>query len=213
MAKGNWQRQLDDIIASLDGRVPRVLLHSCCAPCSSYCMEYLSQYFDLTMLYFNPNISPESEYRKRVEELKRLVKAMPFKHQVDVVEGDYKPETFYAAVKGLEQEPEGGDRCLVCYEMRLREAAEYAKRLGCDYFTTTLTISPLKRADKINEIGFRLQEEYGVAFLPSDFKKRNGFKRSIELSAEYDLYRQNYCGCVFSRRESEERGTQKEQKG
>jgi len=197
--KVNYQRMLDGVIEGLNGAVPRVLLHSCCAPCSSYCMEYLSEYFELGMLYFNPNISPAEEYQKRVAELKRLVAAMPFKHKVEVIEGEYDPQTFYQAVRGLEKEPEGGARCLVCYEMRLREAAEYAKKLGYDFFTTTLTISPLKRADKINEIGFRLQEEYRVKFLPSDFKKRNGYKRSIELSAQYELYRQNYCGCVFSK--------------
>jgi len=204
MEKPNYQKQLDSIIAQLDGRVPRVLLHSCCAPCSSYCMEYLSQFFELRVLYYNPNISPESEYRKRVEELRRLVSEMTFAHPVEVVEGDYRPQDFYAAVRGLEHEPEGGARCWVCYEQRLREAAAYAKKMDCDFFTTTLTISPLKRAEKINEIGQRVAEEMGVAFLPSDFKKRNGYKRSIELSSLHHLYRQNYCGCVFSRREEKQ---------
>jgi len=202
--KINYQRQLDDIIAGMEKdntAAPKVLLHSCCAPCSSYCMEYLAEHFELGVLYFNPNISEEEEYNKRIAELKRLVGEMHFRHEVKVIEGRYDPQEYFDAVKGLEAEPEGGERCFVCFRLRLREAAEYAKRLGYDYFTTTLTISPLKNAAKINEIGNSIAEEFGVKFLPSDFKKKNGYKRSIELSNEHHLYRQNYCGCIFSKRD------------
>ena len=202
MNRRNYQLELDKIIsiAEEEGQCPSLLLHSCCAPCSSYVLKYLSEYFKITLLYFNPNISPESEYMKRVAEQKRLIESMPFKNKVEFVEGRYEPREFYDAVKGYEEEPEGGRRCHICYEMRLREAAEYAKKGGYDYFTTTLSISPLKKSDVLNEIGERVGIEYGIAHLPSDFKKRNGYKQSIELSKEYNLYRQNFCGCVFSKR-------------
>lgn len=205
MNRRNYQLELDKIIsrAEAEGRCPSLLLHSCCAPCSSYVLKYLSEYFKITLLYFNPNISPESEYMKRVAEQKRLIESMPFKNKVEFIEGRYEPREFYDAVKGYEEEPEGGRRCHICYEMRLREAAEYAKKGGYDYFTTTLSISPLKKSDVLNEIGERVGTEYGIAHLPSDFKKRNGYKQSIELSKEYDLYRQNFCGCVFSKRQVE----------
>ena len=201
MNRRNYQLELDKIIsiAEEEGQCPSLLLHSCCAPCSSYVLKYLSEYFKITLLYFNPNISPESEYMKRVAEQKRLIESMPFKNKVEFVEGRYEPREFYDAVKGYEEEPEGGRRCHICYEMRLREAAEYAKKGGYDYFTTTLSISPLKKSDVLNEIGERVGIEYGIAHLPSDFKKRNGYKQSIELSKEYDLYRQNFCGCVFQK--------------
>lgn len=205
MNRRNYQLELDKIIsrAEAEGRCPSLLLHSCCAPCSSYVLKYLSEYFKITLLYFNPNISPESEYMKRVAEQKRLIESMPLKNKVEFIEGRYEPREFYDAVKGYEEEPEGGRRCHICYEMRLREAAEYAKKGGYDYFTTTLSISPLKKSDVLNEIGERVGTEYGIAHLPSDFKKRNGYKQSIELSKEYDLYRQNFCGCVFSKRQVE----------
>ena len=205
MNRRNYQLELDKIIsrAEAEGRCPSLLLHSCCAPCSSYVLKYLSEYFKITLLYFNPNISPESEYMKRVAEQKRLIESMPFKNKVEFIEGRYEPREFYDAVKGYEEEPEGGRRCHICYEMRLREAAEYAKKGGYDYFTTTLSISPLKKSDVLNEIGERVGNEYGITHLPSDFKKRNGYKQSIELSKEYDLYRQNFCGCVFSKRQVE----------
>ena len=205
MNRRNYQLELDKIIsrAEEEGVYPSLLLHSCCAPCSSYVLKYLSEYFKITLLYFNPNISPESEYMKRVAEQKRLIESMPFKNKVEFIEGRYEPREFYDAVKGYEEEPEGGRRCHICYEMRLREAAEYAKKGGYDYFTTTLSISPLKKSDVLNEIGERVGIEYGIAHLPSDFKKRNGYKQSIELSKEYDLYRQNFCGCVFSKRQVE----------
>lgn len=205
MNRRNYQLELDKIIsiAEEEGEYPSLLLHSCCAPCSSYVLKYLSEYFKITLLYFNPNISPESEYMKRVAEQKRLIESMPFKNKVEFIEGRYEPREFYDVVKGYEEEPEGGRRCHICYEMRLREAAEYAKKGGYDYFTTTLSISPLKKSDVLNEIGERVGIEYGIAHLPSDFKKRNGYKQSIELSKEYDLYRQNFCGCVFSKRQVE----------
>ena len=189
MNRRNYQKELEAIIKQNESRsrVPRLFLHSCCAPCSSYVLEYLSQYFEITVFYYNPNISPKEEYEKRAEEQRRLVDA-------------YEPQRFYEMAKGLEQEPEGGERCFGCYRMRMEEAARLAAEGHYDYFTTTLTISPLKKAEKLNEIGERLAKEYGVFWLPSDFKKRGGYQRSIELSKEYDLYRQDYCGCVFSRR-------------
>ena len=203
MNRRNYQKELDSILEGLarDGRVPRLLLHSCCAPCSSYVLEYLSRYFYITVLYYNPNIFPPSEYALRVREQESLISRMDFVYPVAFLEGSYRPETFYEAVKGLEGEPEGGKRCEKCYELRLWEAAKEAKAGDYDYFTTTLTISPLKSADKLNEIGRRLGTEYGVAYLPSDFKKRDGYKRSTQLSKEYGLYRQDYCGCVYSVRE------------
>lgn len=203
----NYQKKLEEIIAKeqKEGRVPTLLLHSCCAPCSSYVLEYLSEYFKITVLYYNPNISPAKEYEARVVEQERLISELPTKHPVSFLAGEYRPEEFYTAVKGLEQCPEGGDRCTVCYEMRLREAAEAAKYGGFDYFTTTLSISPLKDAKRLNAIGKRLAEEYGLSYLYSDFKKKNGYKRSTELSAQYGLYRQDYCGCVFSKEEQVKR--------
>lgn len=205
MNKRNYQKELDTLIENFkpEEGVKTLLLHSCCAPCSSYVLKYLSEWFKITVLYFNPNISPREEYDKRVEEQKRLINSMSFKNPVEFLEGRYEPLEFYELVKGLENEPEGGRRCFVCYEYRLREAAKYARELGFDFFTTTLSISPLKNADKINEIGERLGAEYGIKHLPSDFKKKDGYKQSIELSKEYELYRQNFCGCIFSKREEQ----------
>lgn len=200
MNKVNFQKELDKIISNMTLRkeAKTLLLHSCCAPCSSYVLKYLSEYFKITLLYFNPNIFPQEEYIKRVNEQKRLISELPVRNPIEFLEGRYEPQEFFDAVKGMENEPEGGSRCMVCYEMRLREAAIYASRMGFDYFTTTLSISPLKNAEKINEIGTRLGEEYGVKHLPSDFKKKEGYKQSVELSKEYNLYRQNFCGCVYS---------------
>lgn len=207
MNKTNYQSLLDDIIRrhAAAGEVPTLMLHSCCAPCSSYTLEYLSRYFRITVLYYNPNIAPESEYRHRVDEQRRLISEMATEHPVTFEEGMYRPETFYRAARGMEGEPEGGARCMMCYRLRMEEAARMAAERGFDYFTTTLSISPLKRADKINEIGEELAAKYGVKHLPSDFKKRGGYLRSIELSRIHGLYRQNFCGCVFSKREAEER--------
>lgn len=200
----NYQLELDKIIDRIrseeNGKIPRLLIHSCCAPCSSYVLEYLSDFFAITVYYYNPNIYPESEYYKRVKEQERLIKSMPLKNPVLFVEGEYEPQKYYDLIKGHENDPEGGDRCAICYRMRLEEAAKTARQGGYDYFTTTLTVSPYKNAEKLNKIGSEAAEIYGVRFLPSDFKKRNGYKRSIELSGEYGLYRQDYCGCVFSQR-------------
>lgn len=202
----NYQKELERLLDSLKSgdKVPRLFLHACCAPCSSYCLEYLSDYFEITVFYYNPNIFPEEEYHKRVEEMQRLISEMKFKNPVHFLEGEYKPQDFFAMAKGLEKVAEGGERCFKCYRQRMEETARLAEEGKYDYFTTTLSISPLKNAAKINEIGEELGEIYKVAHLPSDFKKKNGYKRSIELSAEHHLYRQNYCGCVYSKRETEE---------
>lgn len=200
MNKVNYQKELDKIIENNTGTKPRLLLHSCCAPCSSYVLEYLSRYFDITVFYFNPNISPKDEYIKRVDEVKRLIKEMPACADVKFIEGRYEPSEFYDAAKWLEDAPEGGERCLKCFELRLNEAAKTAAETGAEYVCTTLTISPLKNAENLNRIGEETAARYGVKWLPSDFKKKNGYKRSIELSNEYNLFRQNYCGCVFSKR-------------
>lgn len=207
MNKRNYQKELEQIIAENQeaNRTPSLLLHSCCAPCSSYVLEYLSQYFRITDFFYNPNISPESEYTYREEELSRLIGEMPLSNSVTFLAGKYEPSRYYAEVKGLEQEPEGGARCEVCFRMRLEEAAIKARELGLDYFTTTLTISPMKDPVLLNSIGEEMAKKYGVEFLPSEFRKKNGFKRSTELSQEYGLYRQDFCGCVFSQREAEER--------
>jgi hypothetical protein len=201
MNKINYQLQTDKIIDSLNGFVPKLLLHSCCAPCSSYTLEYLSNYFEITVLYFNPNISPKAEFDKRFAEQKRLIDSLPAKHKITLIEGEYDYNDFLKIAKGYENVAEGGERCFRCYRMRLEKSAEIAKAKGFDYFCTTLSISPLKNSQKINEIGFDVGEKYGVKWLPSDFKKREGYKRSIELSREYDLYRQNFCGCVYSKAE------------
>lgn len=240
----NYQKELDKIIETItvtaenaDSTVckaskdviPTLFLHSCCAPCSSYVLEYLRKYFRITVFYYNPNITEDEEYRKRVAEQKRLIAAYNAEltvesrasgqqpvgdvddkeasgrkcqaYHIEVIEGDYEPERFFEIARGLEQCPEGGERCFACYELRLRETAKRAKAGEYEFFTTTLSISPLKNAAKLNEIGERLAQEYGVRWLPSDFKKKDGYKRSIELSKEYGLYRQDYCGCVYSRRQ------------
>ena len=204
MNKLNYQKELDRVIEANQrlGIVPRLLLHVCCAPCSSYCLEYLSNYFDITVYYYNPNISKKEEYEYRLSEEKRFISIKEFKYPVKLTESEYRPEDFFAAVKGLEKEPEGGARCKECFRLRLEKKKKKAKEQGFDYFTTTLTISPLKNAALLNEIGAEMGERYGVKWLYSDFKKKEGYKRSIELSREYDLYRQNYCGCVFSRAEN-----------
>ncbi|MCM1187939.1 MAG: epoxyqueuosine reductase QueH [bacterium] len=204
----NYQKELDKILQGLEQRgeeqdAPTLLLHSCCAPCSSYVLEYLCKYFRITVFYYNPNISFQEEYRKRAEEQKRLIRAYNERklgYEIRILEGEYDPQLFFETAKGLEDCPEGGERCFRCYELRLSETAAQAVKGSFSRFCTTLSVSPLKNAQKINEIGFRLAQEYGISWLPSDFKKRDGYKRSVELSAEYGLYRQNYCGCVFSQR-------------
>ena len=213
MNRINYQKQLEDTIAKHEkaGEVPSLLLHSCCAPCSSYCLEYLSNYFRITVFYYNPNIYPEDEYQKRVVEQQRLIEQLPAKYPISFVEGVFEKERFYDAVKGYEDCPEGGERCFKCYELRLEETAKLAKEMGMDYFTTTLSISPLKNAEKLNEIGKKLGTIYGVAHLCSDFKKKNGYKRSVELSDEYGMYRQYYCGCVYSKAQRDREIAEKEQ--
>ena len=199
MNKINYQKELDKITEKIGEKKPKLFLHSCCAPCSSYVLEYLTKYFDITLFYFNPNISPKEEYIKRVNEVKRLVAEMPCCKDVKVIEGRYDSREFFEYVKGLENEREGGARCIKCFELRLEETAKLAKENGADYFCITLTISPLKNVENLNAVGRKMAEKYGVKWLPSDFKKREGYKRSIELSAEYNLFRQNYCGCIFSK--------------
>lgn len=253
----NYQKELEKLIEQLqkENIVPTLLLHSCCAPCSSYCLMYLAKYFKITVFYYNPNISMEEEYRHRVKEQIRLINTLNEEdvcHPINFIEGDYEPQLFYNVSKGLEHCEEGGERCFRCYELRLRRTAQVAAGImdkvqegyaatgimnkveeecaaadimtgveeECmiadadkvcinkeyDYFTTTLTISPLKNAQKLNEIGEQLAAEYGVSFLNSDFKKKNGYKMSVELSKKYDLYRQNYCGCAFSKAQAEKEG-------
>ena len=192
----NYQKMLERTLAGLQG-TPKLLLHSCCAPCSSYVLEYLSPYFEITVLYYNPNISPREEYAARLAEQKRLIAEQPHVHPVHLLEGNYRPEEFFSAVRGLEDAPEGGLRCHICFEMRLREAARAAKQIGADWFTTTLTVGSKKDAKLLNELGTKIEAETGVRYLHSDFKKHDGYNRSIELSGQYGLYRQNYCGCIF----------------
>ncbi|MDO4343302.1 MAG: epoxyqueuosine reductase QueH [Eubacteriales bacterium] len=205
MNQRNYQRELDKILAGLAQKeqVPVLFLHSCCAPCSSYVLEYLSKYFQITVFYYNPNIYPREEYEKRVQEQKRFIRELPAEYPISFMEGEFDDSRFYECTRGMEKEPEGGARCLKCYRLRLEETARLAAVQKADFFASTLTISPLKNAGAINEIGEALALEYGVSWLPSDFKKKNGFKRSGELSREYGLYRQNYCGCVFSKRPGE----------
>lgn len=184
---------------------PTLLLHACCAPCSSYVLEYLAEYFDITVFYYNPNITSKGEYEYRTAEVNRLIDEMNLKNSVSFVAGKYDTDSFFSIAKGLENEPEGGERCFRCYELRLRETAVFAKNNGFDYFTTTLSISPYKNAEKLNSIGNELAEEYGIKYLFSDFKKKNGYKRSVELSEKYKLYRQDFCGCVYSEAEMKRR--------
>lgn len=202
MAKINYQKKLDEIIDRIiknGEKKPTLFLHACCAPCSSYVLEYLHEYFHILLYFYNPNITPDEEYKKRMAELLRFVKDAGYEEEITFIEGKYDPESFFAMAKGMEDLPERGQRCYHCYELRMREAAREAKKWNADYFTTTLSISPHKNADWINEIGERLAEEYGVPHLPSDFKKKSGYLRSITLSQEYGLYRQDYCGCIFSK--------------
>lgn len=201
----NYQKILDKELDRIQSNniTPTLLLHSCCAPCSSYVIEYLSKYFKITVFYYNPNISPDNEYRYRANEQTRLIESMPLENPVEFLEGEYIPDDFFDISKGLENEPEGGARCAKCFNLRLSKTAETAKQGNYDYFTTTLTISPLKNAKLINNIGIELSKKYDVPYLQSDFKKKNGYKRSIVLSKEYNLYRQNYCGCIFSKNDSD----------
>lgn len=194
--------ELEDLIQSVkDGEAPpKLLIHSCCAPCSSYVLEYLSEFFKISVFYYNPNISPQEEYNRRLQEQKTFILEFKTKYEVDFTEGKYVTDSFFALAKGLEGEIEGGERCFKCYRLRLNETAITAKKTGFDYFTTTLSVSPYKNADKLNELGKELSDIHGVKYLYSNFKKNNGYKRSIELSKEFNLYRQEYCGCIFSKK-------------
>ena len=198
----NYSVILEGTLKKLDGK-KKLLLHACCAPCSSYVIEYLTKYFDITILYYNPNIDTESEFNHRLSELERFVKEFETSNKVEVVSLGYKTTEYLEKVKGLEQEKEGGKRCIECFKLRLEKSALYALEHNFDYFTTTLTISPLKSSKLLNEIGHDLESKYGIKYLYSDFKKKEGYKRSIVLSHEYNLYRQDYCGCKFSKRKSE----------
>lgn len=192
----NYDKEMALIIKeNLNANIkPKLLLHACCAPCSTACIERVKDFFDLTVYFYNPNMDSEEEYEKRLAEQERLCKEW----SISLIKEDYRCEDFYSVVKGFESEPEGGARCVKCFELRLTKTAQKAKELGFDYFTTTLTVSPLKNADLLNNIGQKVAKMVGVKFLPTDFKKQNGYKRSVELSKEFSLYRQNYCGCVYS---------------
>ncbi|GHU62427.1 hypothetical protein FACS189418_3780 [Clostridia bacterium] len=200
MIKRNFQQELNELIAQLsqEQRKPKLLLHSCCAPCSSYCIEYLSQYFELTIFFYNPNIHPKAEYEKRLSWQNYLLEELPAAKNITLIAGEYIPETFFTKIKGWETEKEGGKRCEVCYSMRLEESAKTAKVGLFDYFSTVLTISPHKNAQTINILGEEIGKKYGIKFLTADFKKNNGYLQSLNLCKTYNLYRQNYCGCTFS---------------
>ncbi len=203
----NYRIEMEREIEALKraGRRPLLALHSCCAPCSSAVLEQLNDAFQIAVFYYNPNISPEDEFRRRAEEQLRLVREMPLAEDIRAEIGAYDPERFYAAVRGHESDPEGGARCSICFELRLRETAKYARDIGAEYFTTTLSISPLKDASRLNTLGGAIAAEYGLKYLHSDFKKKDGYRRSCALSKEYDLYRQDFCGCVYSKLEAERR--------
>ena len=210
MNRTNYQKQLEEVLKRMkeEGKRKRLLLHACCAPCSSYCLEYLREAFALTVFFYNPNLTEQEEYRRRVEEEKRLIALMNGQggsSQIEILEGRYEPERFLEAAKGLETCKEGGERCVRCFALRLGETARVAAEGGFDFFTTSLTISPLKNSALLNRIGAQEGERYGVRFLPSDFKKNNGYLRSTQLSRLYGLYRQNYCGCIYSKVEASDR--------
>lgn len=203
--KRNYQKEMEETLEKIaqKKRAPKLFLHSCCAPCSTYVLEYLSRYFAITVFYYNPNIYPEEEYRKRVKEQKQFIQNFPAQNEISFLEGTYDKDRFYEMAKGLEMEPEGQKRCMGCYRLRLQEAAVRARSHGMDFFTTTLSISPMKDAEKLNQIGEALAKEYGVEYLNSDFKKKNGYQRSVEISRDFHMYRQDYCGCVFSIRQQD----------
>lgn len=197
----NYDLIMEEQIKNIDKTQPTLLLHSCCAPCSSACLERLGNFFAITIFYYNPNITDLEEYNKRLAEVERFASQFKTKYEIKVVSGSYEPNKFFEMAKGLETEPERGKRCYKCYEMRLLETAKYATTHNFDYFATTLTLSPYKNSNWINQIGENLNNNFNSTYLYSDFKKKNGYKRSIELSKEYNLYRQNYCGCIYSKRE------------
>lgn len=197
----NYQKILDEMLNKIktEESVPRLLLHACCAPCSSYVLEYLNNYFDITIYYYNPNIYPYEEYNRRLDELKRFLSEYDTKRPIKLIEDQYTPDDYYESVKGLTNLKEGSIRCYNCYKFRMDKACNYAKENNFDYFTTTLSISPYKNSSWINEIGESLEKKYNVKYLYADFKKKDGYKRSLELSRKYNLYRQDYCGCVYSK--------------
>lgn len=201
----NYQIKMEEEISLLqkEGRVPTLLLHSCCAPCSSYVLEALSNFFKITIFYYNPNITEQEEYKKRVAEQKKFISLIDAKNPISFLEGDYNPKDYFDTVRGYEDLGEGSERCFRCYRLRLEETARKAKNLSFDYFTTTLSISPYKNSKVLNEIGYSLENTYGISYLCADFKKKNGYRRSIELSLKFGLYRQDYCGCVYSKKERE----------
>ena len=203
----NYDLKMEEIISSnqKESKIPTLLLHACCAPCSSAVLERIAKYFKITILYYNPNISDKEEYDKRVEELEKLVASLKVENTINVIKGRYDPKEFFDAVRGMENLGEGSKRCFECYRLRLEETVKKAKELGFDYFTTTLSISPYKNSKVLNEIGYSLEEKYNILYLCADFKKKNGYKRSIELSSTYNLYRQDYCGCIYSKQEREQR--------
>lgn len=203
----NYQIKMEEIIKEnqAKGKIPTLLLHSCCAPCSSYVLETLSTYFSITIFYYNPNITDEDEYKKRVNEQKNFINQLSLKNKITFIEGDYVPKAFYDTIRGYEKLGEGSERCFKCYNLRLEATAKKAKELGYDYFTTTLSISPYKNSKVLNELGEHLASKYNISYLYADFKKKNGYKRSIELSKIYNLYRQDYCGCIYSKLEHQER--------
>lgn len=206
MNKKNYYIEFEKVIREIDlENPPSLLLHSCCGPCSTSVLELLSDYFKVTLLYYNPNIYPREEYYKRLEEQKKVLEKVDGRFEIKFLEGRYDPAEYFDAVKGVEQLPEGSQRCFNCYELRLKEAAQFAKKLNMDYFATTLSVSPYKNAQIINEIGEKIAQEYGVKHLPNDFKKKDGYKKSVELSKSWNIYRQDYCGCPFSKKEAEER--------
>lgn len=206
MNKKNYYIDFEKVIREIDlENPPSLLLHSCCGPCSTSVLELLNDYFKVTLLYYNPNIYPSEEYYKRLEEQKKVLDKVNGRFEIKFLEGRYHPSEYFDAVKGVEQLPEGSQRCFNCYELRLKEAAQFAKNLNMDYFATTLSVSPYKNAQIINEIGEKIAQEYGVKHLPNDFKKKDGYKKSVELSKSWNIYRQDYCGCPFSKREAEER--------
>lgn len=206
MNKKNYYIDFEKVIREIDlENPPSLLLHSCCGPCSTSVLELLSDYFKVTLLYYNPNIYPSDEYYKRLEEQKKVLEKVNGRFEIKFLEGRYDPSEYFDAVKGVEHLPEGSQRCFNCYEIRLKEAAQFAKNLNMDYFATTLSVSPYKNAQIINELGEKIANEYGVKHLPNDFKKKDGYKKSVELSKKWNIYRQDYCGCPFSKREAEER--------
>lgn len=199
----NYNFEMEKVISNnqKEGRIPTLLLHACCAPCSSAVLERLSSYFKITIFYYNPNITEEDEYKKRVVELERLISKLNTVNPISFLEGDYNSKVFFDTVRGFEHLGEGSERCFRCYRLRLEETAKKASELGFDYFTTTLSISPYKNSKVLNDIGYELENKYNINYLCADFKKKNGYKRSIELSDIYGLYRQDYCGCIYSKQE------------